>query len=78
MAPSPEPQPGLGKALRQLRTERRITQEELAHLSDLHPTWISHLESGRINPRWGVMRRVAYALDVSLKDLAALAEELEG
>jgi transcriptional regulator with XRE-family HTH domain len=76
MAPSPEPQPGLGRALRQLREERGLTQEEVAHRADLHATWISHLESGRINPRWGVARRLAAALDVDLSELAALAEKL--
>jgi transcriptional regulator with XRE-family HTH domain len=74
---SPDPQLGLAQAIKQLRLERGLTQEELAHLADLHPTRISHLESGRVNPRWGVARRVAYALDVSLDDLAALAEGLE-
>lgn len=43
----------------------------------IHPTWISHIESGRNNPAWGSVRRIAAALDVSLADLAALAEELE-
>lgn len=77
MPPSPDPQPGLGAAIKQLREARGMTQEDLAHATDLHPTRISHLESGRVNPRWGVARRVARALDVSLSDLAALAEQLE-
>lgn len=54
-----------------------MTQEDLAHATGLHPTRISHLESGRVNPRWGVARRVARALGVSLPELASLAEELD-
>lgn len=54
-----------------------MSQEELAHASGLHPTRISHLESGRVNPRWGVARRIAGALDVDLRDLADLAERFE-
>jgi transcriptional regulator with XRE-family HTH domain len=77
MAPSPDPQPGLARAIAQLRKERGLTQEQLAELAQQHPTRISHLESGRVNPRWGVVRRIASALGVSMKDLAALAEELE-
>ena len=70
-----EPQEGLGVALRELRLERGLSQEELAHRASLHPTWISHLESGRENPAWGTVRRLAAALDVPL---AVLAERAEG
>ena len=77
MAPRTEPQPGLGRAIRQLRTERGLSQEELGLRAEIHPTWISHLESGRNNPAWGSVRRIAAALDVRLSDLARLAEERE-
>jgi transcriptional regulator with XRE-family HTH domain len=77
MAPRTEPQPGLGRAIRELRTERGLSQEELGLRAEIHPTWVSHLESGRNNPAWGSVRRIAAALDVTLSDLAALAEERE-
>jgi len=72
-----EPQEGLGAALKALRLERGISQEELAHRASLHPTWISHLESGRENPAWGTVRRLATALEVPLSTLAERAEHLE-
>jgi transcriptional regulator with XRE-family HTH domain len=72
-----EPQLGLGAALREFRLSRGLSQEELAHRAALHPTWISHLESGRENPSWATVRRLALALDVTLADLAARAEALE-
>jgi transcriptional regulator with XRE-family HTH domain len=77
MAPRTEPQPSLGKAIRQFRTEKGLSQEELGHRSEIHPTWISHLESGRNNPAWGSVKRIAAALDIRLSDLAARAEELD-
>jgi transcriptional regulator with XRE-family HTH domain len=77
MAPRTEPQPGLGRAIRQLRTERGLSQEELGLRAGIHPTWVSHLESGRNNPAWGSVRRLAAALDVKLSELAALAEAPE-
>jgi transcriptional regulator with XRE-family HTH domain len=46
-------------------------------VADLHPTWISHLESGRVNPTWGNVRRIAYGLKVPLGVLADRAEHLE-
>jgi transcriptional regulator with XRE-family HTH domain len=77
MAPRTEPQPGLGRAIKRLRTERGLSQEEVGRRAEIHPTWISHIESGRNNPAWGSVRRIAAALEVRLSELAALAEELE-
>ncbi len=69
-----EPQPDLGRAIRHLRTERKLTQRALAEQADIHATWLSHLEAGRVNPSWGTVRRIAVALDVRLSELAAEAE----
>jgi transcriptional regulator with XRE-family HTH domain len=77
MAPRNEPQPGLGRAIKRLRTERGLSQEEVGLGAGIHPTWISHIESGRNNPAWGSVRRIAAALGVGLAELATLAEELE-
>jgi transcriptional regulator with XRE-family HTH domain len=72
-----EPQIGLSKAIRQLRMEIHLSQEALGLRADIHPTWISHMESGRVNPTWGNVRRIATGLRVPLSVLAALAEDLE-
>jgi transcriptional regulator with XRE-family HTH domain len=77
MAPRTEPQPGLGRAIRQLRNKRGLSQEKLGHLSEIHPTWISHIESGRNNPAWGSVKRIAAALGVPISELARRAEQLE-
>lgn len=74
MASRRDPQPELAAAVRALRRRRGLSQERLAHAADLHPSYVSQLESGRANPSWGTMRRVARALDVALADLAAEAE----
>jgi transcriptional regulator with XRE-family HTH domain len=72
-----DPQIGLAKAIRQLRRKGQLSQEALGLLADIHPTWISHMESGRVNPTWGNVRRIAKGLRVPLSELAALAEDLE-
>lgn len=72
-----DPQIGLGQAIRKLRTEGELSQENLGLRSEIHPTWISHIESGRVNPTWGNVRRIAAGLSVPLPVLAALAEDLE-
>lgn len=72
-----DPQPALGKALRRLRKEAELTQEELGHRSGVHPTWVSAIESGRNNPAWGTVRRLAKGLGVTLGELVALIERIE-
>jgi transcriptional regulator with XRE-family HTH domain len=72
-----DPQIGLGKAIRKFRQEIKLSQEALGNRAEIHPTWISHIESGRINPTWGNVRRIAAGLKVPLEQLAALAEEFE-
>lgn len=72
-----DPQLGLAKAIRKFRTDGGLSQERLGLQSEIHPTWISHIESGRVNPTWGNVRRIAAGLRVPLPVLAALAEELE-
>lgn len=72
-----DPQLGLGKAIRTLRNEAQLSQETLGERAEIHPTWISHIESGRINPTWGNVRRIAYGLEVTLPRLAELAEKFD-
>jgi XRE family transcriptional regulator, regulator of sulfur utilization len=76
MARRAEPQPALGRAIRRLRKERDLSQEELGHLAEIHPTWISHIESGRTNPAWGTVRRIAQVFEVALSEIVLLAERL--
>jgi transcriptional regulator with XRE-family HTH domain len=76
MAPRSDPQVALGQAIRQTRLARGLSQEQVAHGADLHPTWLSHIEGGR-NPAWGTVRRIASALGVEVSEVARLAEEIE-
>lgn len=77
MPPRTEPQPALGNTIKRLREERGMSQEELGHAAEIHPTWISHIESGRNNPAWGSVKRIAAALGVKVSELAALVEQDE-
>jgi transcriptional regulator with XRE-family HTH domain len=68
---------GLAQAIRRLRAERQMSQEQLGLEAGIHPTWISHIESGRINPKLGNVQRIAEVLGVRLSELAAMAEEVD-
>ena len=76
MRRSDQPQPALGKAIRQLREERGMTQEALAHAAGVTVGHLSTIERGHSNPTWGTVKGIAKALDVALGRLALLADTL--
>lgn len=66
-----------GIAVRELRDERGISQEELAHRSGLHRTYVGGVERGERNPTIASLQRLAGALGMSVSALLACAERLE-
>lgn len=65
-----------GAAVRRLRLRRgKLSQEELALLSDLDRTYISGVERGARNPTLLSMARIAKVLKVSLSELLAESEK---
>ena len=77
MRSSDQPQPALGKAIRQLRTERGMTQEALAHAAGVTVGHLSMIERGHSNPTWATVKAIAAALDVSMVDLTKLTTAFE-
>jgi transcriptional regulator with XRE-family HTH domain len=77
MPSSPDPQYALGRAIRMRREELGISQQLLADDASVNATWISHVESGRQNPSWATVDRIARALGWPMWRLAQLADELE-
>lgn len=75
--PTSEGQLGLAKAVRELRRQAELTQAALAARADLSPETIARIESAGHDPRWGDIRRIAQALDISLEALSELAEQHE-
>jgi len=73
MRRSDQPQPALGKAIRQLREERGMTQEALAQEAGVTVGHMSMIERGHSNPTWGTVKGIAAALDVMIADLAKLS-----
>jgi transcriptional regulator with XRE-family HTH domain len=78
MSASPAFQAALGAAVKARRQELGITQEQLANDTDLHQRWISNVETGKRNPSYGSLRRLAAGLELSVSQLIAHAEQLEG
>lgn len=67
----------LGRAIRGLRCERKVSIEALALAADIHPTYLSSIERGRRNPSWRVLSALAGALEISVADLARRVESTE-
>jgi len=77
MRRSDQPQPALGKAIRQLREERGMTQEALAQEAGVTVGHMSMIERGHSNPTWATVKAIAAGLQVSLTDVTKLAEARE-
>jgi transcriptional regulator with XRE-family HTH domain len=69
--------PALGRAIRQLREQRGLTQEELATHAGMTFGTVSRLESAKSAPAWATVRALIETLDVSFSDLASAIETQE-
>ena len=56
-----------GKRLNQLRKEKKMSQEQLAELSELNRPYISAIEQGKRNVSIGVIEKLAQALEIEIK-----------
>ena len=77
MPAAPVFQAALGDAVKARRQDLGLTQEQVSLRSDLHQRWISNVETGKRNPSYASLRRLAAALQLSTADLIALAETAE-
>jgi transcriptional regulator with XRE-family HTH domain len=66
-----------GRALRELREAREISQEELAFRAGLHRNYVGSCERGEINLSFRVMLQLAGGLQVSFGEIAQLYERIE-
>jgi transcriptional regulator with XRE-family HTH domain len=64
-----------GQRLRELRAEHGLSQDDLAHRTDVHSTAIGRLERGSREPRLTTILRIARGLDVPP---GALLDDLRG
>jgi transcriptional regulator with XRE-family HTH domain len=67
----------LGHALRTLRDQGGLTQEQLAARVDVGATYISQIENGHRGVRWHTLLRCLSALGADLHQLADAIAEVE-
>lgn len=59
----------IGKFLKQLRTEKNLTQEQLAQMVGVSRNTISSIETGQFNPTAKLALVLCIALDVKFEEL---------
>lgn len=59
----------IGKRIRSYRQKREFSQEQLAELCALHPTYIGQIERGEKNATIETIAKISAALNVSLSEL---------
>lgn len=61
---------GFGERLTATRTERGLTQADLAARAAISPSYLGQLEAGRYQPTLEILRNLSQALSISIDDLA--------
>jgi transcriptional regulator with XRE-family HTH domain len=72
--PRSEPKSPVARAIRELRTERGMTQEALAHGAGITVGHLSKIERGLANPGWSTVEAIAGALGVPMADIVRRVE----
>ena len=71
-----EPEVALGLVLKNLRKERQLSQEKLAHEAGLERNYISLLELGRNSASIKTLFKLAPVLDLTVTELLSQVEKL--
>lgn len=61
-----------GSKMRQIRKQKKISQEELAFRANLHRTYISDIERGQRNVSLENIEKIAKALNIGVSELLAI------
>ena len=69
-----DPNAALGAVVRELRERANLSQRDLAAQAELDEHEVAAIEAGQLEPTWGDLRRIAYAVGVPLPELLARLE----
>ena len=65
----PESQEEFGKNLREIREQKKLSQEEVAKAIGISVTYYAGIERGEENPTFAVIRHICKALKVKSSDV---------
>jgi len=59
----------IGERIKELRTEKNLTQEAVAFKADVDRTYMNHVETGKRNISIGVLEKIiCHGLELTFKD----------
>lgn len=68
----------IGARIKELRLERKISQEEIADILETTRQRIARIESGQIDISYDLLKRVADYFGISINEITKVAEERKG
>jgi transcriptional regulator with XRE-family HTH domain len=63
-----------GRAIRNRRESLRLSQEDFAERANIHRTYVSSIELGKVSVGIDVAQSLALALNMKLSDLVRMSE----
>lgn len=67
----------LGEAVKSIRGEKDLTQEQLAERAGTHVTYVGRIERGERNLTWTALSKICEGLQVKRSTLVSRVEEIE-
>ena len=64
-----------GDKVREIRVSQNLSQEQLAHLADVHRTYIGMIERAEKNITLVNIEKIANALEVKIEDLLKISND---
>lgn len=58
----------IGARIKEIRTQKNVTQESVAYATDINRTYMNHVENGKRNVSIVNLEKIICALEMSLKD----------
>jgi transcriptional regulator with XRE-family HTH domain len=60
-----------GERLKELRTDKKLTLEQLAFAADIELSQVHRIEKGKINPTYTTLLALASGLEITISELLA-------
>lgn len=70
--------PDVGRKIKMLRTEKKLTLEQLASMSSVSKSMLSQIERGRTNPTLAILWTLTKSLEIEISDLLNTDQETSG
>ena len=67
--------PDVGRKIKLLRTEKKLTLEQLAAMSSVSKSMLSQIERGRTNPTLAILWTLTKSLEIEISDLLNTEQE---